>query len=243
MHLDHPLRTCAALAGPGLSLLLLATTILAAEPAAEPAAEGESLFDGKTLKGWTITDFAGHGEVSVKDGALQIDMGAALSGVTYTNPTPKVNYEVSLKARKIAGGDFFCGLTVPVRDSHCTLVVGGWGGGLVGISSIDGMDASENETMKVLYFETGKWFDIRFRVTADRLTAWIDNEEVADVDIKDRRVSMRAGEIEIAKPFGISTYATTAQIKEVRLKKLTAEAGTPARPAPAAGTPASPKAD
>lgn len=228
MHLDHPLRTCAALAVLGLSLLPAANLL-----AAEPAAEGESLFDGKTLKGWTITDFAGHGEVSVKDGALQIDMGAALSGVTYTNTTPTVNYEVSLKARKIAGGDFFCGLTVPVRDSHCTLVVGGWGGGLVGISSIDGMDASENETMKVLYFETGKWFDIRFRVTADRLTAWIDNEEVADVDIKDRRVSMRAGEIEIAKPFGISTYATTAQIKEVRLKKLTAEAGTPTRPSPA----------
>lgn len=190
---------------------------------ADAVADSEALFDGKSLKGWAVTDFAGHGEVTVKDGALQIDMGAGLSGVTYTNPVPQVDFEVSLKARRVAGGDFFCGLTVPVRDSHCTFVVGGWGGGLVGISSIDGMDASENETMKVLYFETGKWFDIRFRVTAERLTAWIDNEKLADVDIKDRRVSMRPGEIEIAKPFGISTYATTAQIKEVRLKRLPAK--------------------
>src|SRR5690606_25452467 len=119
--------------------------------AAESAEGGQILFDGKTLAGWKVTDFAGHGEVHVKDGVLRIEMGAGLGGVTYTNPVPKLDYEVTLQARKIAGGDFFCGLTVPVRDSHCTLIVGGWGGGLVGISSIDGMDASENETMKVLY--------------------------------------------------------------------------------------------
>jgi len=232
MHLDIPYHRVVALACFAVSLLLAATNSRAADTA------DELLFDGKSLKGWKVTDFAGHGEVSIQDGALQIAMGAGLSGVNYTNPTPKVNYDVSLKARKIAGGDFFCGLTVPVRDSHCTLIVGGWGGGLVGISSIDGLDASENETMKVFYFETGKWFDIRFRVTAGRLTAWIDNEVVADVEIKDRRVSMRPGEIEVAAPFGISTYATTAQIKEVRLKKLPAEAG-----ATAAGVPASPKAD
>jgi uncharacterized sulfatase len=226
MYLNGPVRKVAVLACLGLSLLLSATN----SRAAETAAESELIFDGKSLKGWKVTDFAGHGEVSVAGGALQIDMGAGLSGVTYTNPVPKVNFEVSLKARKVAGGDFFCGLTVPVRDSHCTLIVGGWGGGLVGISSIDGMDASENETMKVLYFETGKWFDIRFRVTADRLTAWIDEEKVADVDIKDRRVSMRPGEIEVATPFGISTYATTAQIKDVRLKKLPEKSASAARP-------------
>lgn len=213
MHLDVRWQKLLLLAG----LVLGLTSTL---NAAEPAAEGELIFDGKSLEGWKVTDFAGHGEVLVKDGALQIEMGAALSGVNYTNATPPVNYEVSLKARKLAGSDFFCGLTVPVRDSHCTLVVGGWGGGLVGISSIDGMDASENETMKVFYFETGKWFDIRLRVTAERLTVWIDNEKVADAEIKDRRISMRPGEIEIAKPFGISTYATTAQIKDIRLKKL-----------------------
>ena len=208
----------AGLAGPALS--------------ADPEPKEQLLFDGKSLAGWKITDFAGHGDTVVKDGVLRIEMGAGLSGVTFTNPVPAADYEVSLKARKVAGGDFFCGLTVPVRDSHCTLIVGGWGGGLVGISSIDGMDASENESMKVLYFETGKWFDIRFRVTADRLTAWIDKDKVADVEIKGRRVSMRPGEIEIATPFSLSTYATTAELKDVRLKKLGAVAVK--SPAPAA---------
>ncbi|MBI1176944.1 DUF1080 domain-containing protein [bacterium] len=194
---------------------------------ADSTNDWQSLFDGNSLKGWKVTDFAGHGEVKAKDGVLTIEMGAALCGVTYTNPVPKIDYEVSLKARKIAGGDFFCGLTVPVKDEHCTLIVGGWGGGLVGISSIDGMDASENETMSVLYFETGKWFDIRFRVTADRLTAWIDKEEVADVNIKGRRISMRPGEIEIAVPFSISTYATTAEIKDIKIRKVDPKSVTP----------------
>ena len=192
--------------------------------AAEPT-DWQPLFDGKTLKGWTPVDFAGHGEVEIVDGAVQVNMGAALSGIAYTNATPKVDYEVALQARKISGGDFFCGLTVPVGETHCTLIVGGWGGGVLGISSIDGQDASQNETMSTLYFETGKWFDIRFQIKADRLKVWVDNEELIDVDITDRKIEMRAGEIEIAKPFSLSTYVTTAQFKNIRLRKLPAAAG------------------
>ncbi len=188
--------------------------------AAADSNDWQSLYDGKTLKGWTPVDFAGHGESEIVDGAIQVNMGAGLSGISYTNTTPKVDYEVSLQARKISGGDFFCGLTVPVQDSHCTLIVGGWGGGVLGISSIDGQDASQNETMSTLYFETGKWFDIRFQIKADHLTVWVDNEKLIDVDIKDRKIEMRAGEIEIAKPFSLSTYTTTAQFKNIRLRKL-----------------------
>lgn len=183
----------------------------------------QSLFDGKSMKGWENTDFAGHGTTEIVEGTLQVNMGIALSGITFTNKTPTVDYEVSLQARKIAGGDFFCGLTVPVRDSHCTLIIGGWGGSIMGISSIDGLDASENETSDSLYFETGRWFDIRFRITAERLQVWVDKEKHIDVDIKDRKIEMRAGEIEIAKPFSLSTYSTTAQFKNIRLRKLTAE--------------------
>lgn len=195
---------------------------LASSHAAE-SSDWQSLFDGKSLKGWTVTDFAGHGETEIVDGTIQVNMGIALSGIIYTNKTPKVDYEVTLQARKIAGTDFFCGLTLPVGDSHCTLIVGGWGGSIMGISSIDGLDASENESMKSLYFETGKWFDIRFRIAEDRLQVWIDKEKLIDLDVKDRKIEMRAGEIEIAKPFSLSTYSTTAQFKNIRLRKLTAE--------------------
>ncbi len=190
-------------------------------PAADTL-DWQPLFDGKTLNGWTPTDFAGHGETEIVAGTLQVNMGAALSGVSYTNATPKVDYEVSLQARKISGGDFFCGLTVPVGETHCTLIVGGWGGSVLGISSIDGQDASQNETRESLYFETGKWFDIRFRVMADRLMVWVDDERFINVNITGHKIEMRAGEIEIAKPFSLSTYSTTAQYRNIRLRKLTA---------------------
>jgi hypothetical protein len=205
------------------TLTLSVVALLTLDATNAPTAESENwkpLFDGETMKGWKEIDFAGHAKSHIVDGTIQVDMGIALSGVVMTNKTPKVDYEVALEARKIAGGDFFCGLTVPVKESHCTLIVGGWGGSVIGISSIDGMDASENETSSSLYFETGKWFDIRFRVTADRLKVWVDQEPLIDVDIQDRRIEMRPGEIEIAKPFSLSTYSTTAQFRNIRLRTL-----------------------
>ena len=82
-------------------------------------------------------------------------MGDPFTGINWTNDFPKMNYEVALDAMRVMGSDFFCGLTVPVGDTFCSLIVGGWGGSLVGISSLDGMDASENETTKFISFEIG----------------------------------------------------------------------------------------
>jgi hypothetical protein len=108
-------------------------------------ADWQPLFDGKTLAGWTPTKFGGGGEIEVKDGTLILNQGI-LTGVNYTNPVPTVDYEVAFEARRTMGQDFFCGLTFPVRDSHATLVVGGWGGAVVGISSLNNQDASQNVT-------------------------------------------------------------------------------------------------
>src|SRR5262245_58340085 len=72
-----------------------------------------SLFDGRTLAGWAITDFAGHGEVSVEDGKLILGNGV-MTGVTWTNALPRMNYEISLEAMRVEGNDFFCALTFPV---------------------------------------------------------------------------------------------------------------------------------
>ncbi|NOX55178.1 MAG: DUF1080 domain-containing protein [Planctomycetes bacterium] len=183
-----------------------------------------SLFDGKTLKGWKITDFGGQGEVTVKDGQLILGMGADLTGITWTHPEklPKIDYEVSLDAMRVDGTDFFCGLTFPVKDSPCTLIVGGWGGGLCGLSSLDGMDASENETSTFMDFKNGRWYHIRLRVTGKRIQAWIDDEKIVDVDITDRKLSVRI-EVELSRPFGIATWQTTAALKNIRIRRLTPE--------------------
>lgn len=59
---------------------------------------------------------------------------------------PVMNYELSLEAMRVDGSDFFCGLTFPVGSNFCSFIVGGWGGGVVGLSSLNSEDASQNET-------------------------------------------------------------------------------------------------
>jgi hypothetical protein len=188
------------------------------EPA--PSKDWQSLFDGRTLAGWEITDFAGHGEVRVENDQIVMEMGVALTGIRYTNTVPRMNYEVSLEASKLMGSDFFCGLTFPVGESCCSFIVGGWGGGVVGISSIDGNDASSNETTRYFEFAKNRWYRLRTRVTPEKIECWIDDEKVVDVEIKDRRISMRPGEIELSQPFGIATWQTTGALRNIRLRGL-----------------------
>lgn len=188
-----------------------------------PSSEWRALFDGKSLAGWRVNDFYKPGAVEVKDGQLILGSGNCLTGVSYTNTLPKTDYEVTLEAKKTSGHDFFCGLTVLVQDSYCSLIVGGWGGSLVGISCIDRMNASENETTSSKTFEMDHWYRIRFRVTTQRLEAWIDDEKVVNVLLAGKTISMRPGEIESAAPFGIASYETTAVIREFKIRNVTLE--------------------
>ncbi len=182
-----------------------------------------NLFDGKNLDNWERTDFAGKGDVRIdENGSLVLEMGAELSGVRWKGKTdlPKIDYEVTLQAKRTMGSDFFCGLTFPFKESHATLILGGWGGSLIGISSLDDFDASENETGDAYVFEDKKWYDVRLRVTEEKLQVWLDDKMVIDTDVEGRKVSMRFGEIEMSVPFGICTYATTGVIRDVKIRKL-----------------------
>jgi hypothetical protein len=221
-----------------LSILLLwsiaisfsGSDLAAAEPVQPTAVATEAdaprpdpwrkLFDGKTLDGWKVTDFAGAGEVEVLDGSIFLGMGAMLTGIVHTNPLPNIDYEVTLKAMRIDGSDFFCGLTFPVKDAFCTLIAGGWGGGLVGLSSLDTYDASENETTTFRSFEKNRWYNFRLRVTQARIEAWLDEDPLIDVSIVDRKVSLRPGDIEMSVPFGISAWQTRAALRDIRLRPL-----------------------
>jgi hypothetical protein len=177
-----------------------------------------SMFDGKSLRGWKETDFAGRGEVSVEDGRLVLGMGY-MTGVTWTNEIPRTNYEVEFEAMRVEGSDFFCGLTFPVGEDPCSFIVGGWGGGVVGISSLDGQDAANNETAQYLNFEKGRWYKIRLRVLPEKLQAWIDEDKVVDVETTGRKLSIRP-EVEASVPFGFSTWSTTGALRNIRIRKL-----------------------
>ena len=165
-----------------------------------------------------ITDFAGRGEVRVDSGKILLEMGV-MTGITWTNPILRMNYEVELEAMRVEGSDFFCGLTFPVGEAPCSLIVGGWGGGVVGLSSLDGEDAANNETTQYMNFERGRWYRIRLQVMPTKILAWIDEDKVVDVVTTDRRISIRS-EVELSRPFGIATWSTTGALRHIRIRSL-----------------------
>jgi hypothetical protein len=182
------------------------------------------MFDGQTLSGWQETQFAGRGEVQCRQGLILLNMGDPFTGINYTRDFPKINYEIALDAMRVMGSDFFCGLTVPAGDNFCSLIVGGWGGSLMGISSLDGMDASENETTKYMNFERGRWYRIRLRVTDTRIEVWLDSEKLINVSTKDRRISLRPGEIEKSKPIGVASWQTASALREIKFRQVSGPA-------------------
>ncbi len=195
-----------------------------AKPAAPADPNLSVLYNGKDLGEWQKTQFGGEGDVFVNEtGGLEFGFGAIMTGVHWGGEVPATsNYEITLDAMKLDGTDFFCALTFPVKESHATFVIGGWGGGIVGISSVDDLNASENETMNIEGFEKDKWFKIKVRVTDDKLEAWIDEDQKVDLDLADRKISLLPGDIELSVPIGIASFMTRAQYRNVEFRKLPA---------------------
>ena len=178
-----------------------------------------SLFDGQTLDGWAITAYGTQGPVSVTDGKIILNYGDGCTGITWEKEFPKMNYEVTLEAQKTVGNDFFCGITFPVNDEFCSLIVGGWGGPVVGLSCIDGEDAAHNQTKILKKFEKNVWYKIRLKVDNEKITAWIDDEKLVDFAFAGHKLSLRA-EVGLSKPFGLFTWETTGEIRNIRLEKF-----------------------
>ncbi|HKB05047.1 MAG TPA: DUF1080 domain-containing protein [Gemmataceae bacterium] len=207
--------------------VLLVTLVLwvpaaVAQDTKSKSPDWKPLFDGKTLDGWKASfDKETSGKVHVKDGAIVLEKGMKMTGVTYAGKEfPKTDYEVVLESKRVDGRDFFATTTFPVGDGFCSLVVGGWGGRLVGVSSINGSDASENETTGSVEFQENTWYKIRIRVTEAKLECWIGDEKVVDVERKGRKFSTRI-ECDDCQPFGIATYDTVGAVRDIKLRKLT----------------------
>jgi hypothetical protein len=173
-----------------------------------------------SLEGWEATNFGGEGSVEIKDGVLMLGRGDPLTGVTSKKkdlPTDK--YEMRWKAKRVDGTDFFAGVTFPIGKEHCSFICGGWGGGLVGISSINGNDASENETSSFRDFKNNKWYSFRVRVESKALKVWIDEEEVVSLDREGKSFSLRA-EVLSSRPLGYCAFQSVTEVKDWEYRVL-----------------------
>ena len=213
-----PARTTieAGLVSPDARVEIMMT---AAKTAAAGSGDWRPLFDGKTLTGWKESQFTARGKVSIEDGQVVLGNGY-MTGITWTGAFPTSNFEVRYQAQRRSGSDFFGALTFPVHDSYCTFINGGWGGSVVGLSSLDTMDASENDTTVTMEFTNGRWYSFRVRVTDWSIEAWIDEERVVAVDIRGRRIGLRPGDIEYSVPLGIASYESVAAIRNIEYRVI-----------------------
>ena len=203
-----------------LAMLLAVVASGLASRQTAPAATDEPLFDRKTLGQWQPSRFYGQGAVTVDDGAIVLGAGKDLTGITWAGSAlPATNYELTLQARRIQGQDFFAGITFPVGDSFCSLILGGWGGSIVGLSSVNGMDASENSTSQSIDFEQNRWYSVRIRVTPAKIESWLDDKQIVDQALKGNSVGVRI-EVEPSQPLGIASWRTTSALRDLRLRRL-----------------------
>jgi 3-keto-disaccharide hydrolase len=184
----------------------------------------QPLFDGVSLAGWQSTSFGGEGEVYVDQGSLILPFGSPLTGINLLgDPPARQNYELQVVASRESGTDFFCGLTFPVGESYATVVLGGWGGGLCGLSCIDQLDASMNASQSYQNFTASQAYTLRVQVRPDQIRAWLNEELLFEVPLDPKlngqELSLRP-EMLPARPLGVASYTTEARISSIRWRPI-----------------------
>ena len=176
---------------------------------------------------WQASGIPEQGPTEVAGGVLRIGEGTPMTGILFVGDwealkLPWIDYALTFEARRVEGQDFFATCTFPVGspDRCVSLVVGGWGGGLVGISCIDQLDASENNTRGEMAFKNGTWYQFRIEVREDDLQVWINGAPMVNVSIKGRQLSLRSGDIDSCAPLGFATWRTVGEIRSIVVQCL-----------------------
>ncbi|MBM4042403.1 MAG: DUF1080 domain-containing protein, partial [Planctomycetes bacterium] len=201
-------------------------------PAPQPG-EWVSLFDGRTLEGWKVADgsvFEGHGTVTVEDGLILLGEGKTFTGGAWTKPFPRTGYEVAMQVQRFKGREAgLCNIVLPVGKSGCILSVGGFGGAIVGLTFVDGQTAEKNVTRRRMAFDQERWYDIRLRVTTDKVEAWVGDEQVVDLPLAEHELKLPGG-YGALEPFGVyAERSGRTALRNIRLLRLHAAAAADAK--------------
>ncbi len=201
--------------------------LMGCRPAVEtPKVHQWDLLDPRFHTYWEKANIPEEGNFSIQNKELTLMPGLPMSGCKFTAwgtlGLPSIHYSIEYEAMRADGDDIFGMCTFPVssHQAHATFVIGGWGGTLTGISSIDFKDASENSTRAEQRFQNGAWHHVRIEVRAEDLRVWVNHKRVVNVSILGRRVSLRPGYIDHCLPFGFATWNTTGKIRHVQIRKL-----------------------
>ncbi|MDO4570373.1 MAG: DUF1080 domain-containing protein [Planctomycetia bacterium] len=201
-------------------VLVLGTGLCGTLRADEEKNPWTPLFNGKDLDGWKVPNFGGEGDVVVENGELVINMGVMISGIVYEKEFPyKSNYEIEIVAKRTMGFDFIAALTFPIGDEHATFINGGWGGSVFGISCVNDLDASENDTMILITTKNDLWYNFKVRVLDEKVECYLDGKKIIEQKREDAVFRTRF-EVEYSEPLGITNYCSETRIKSIRYRLI-----------------------
>ena len=164
------------------------------------------------------------GAEAAKAGVLVLGHSELLSVVRYEGKQPLLvdDYEISWEGLRVDGSDFFAALTFPVgtKEQCATFVAGGWGGWTIGISTIDGLFANENETTRSMPFAQGQWYAFTLQVNKNSIRALIDGEETFHISLKGKTIGMHPSEIGKSMPLGFASFNTRGAVRNVSFRPL-----------------------
>ena len=100
--------------------------------------------------------------------------------VVFQEAIPSQKYSISLKARKDSGKEGFLILfNYENGNNYCWLNLGGWDNTGHGVETvIEGRKSTAKRVSGKI--EAGKWYDVRVDVNKNRLTAYLDGQQVLE---------------------------------------------------------------
>jgi hypothetical protein len=193
------------------------------EPLPPADAEGWiSLFDGKTLSGWSIVNkgrFALHGAVRVQDGRITLDAGRPITAIAWAGEFPHSGYEIEFEAMRLSGDADFGTLVFPVGKEYCKLLVPGTFERVVGLQNVDGSVVEGRLEGRRIDLKNGQWHRVRLRTTDVRIEAYLDGEKVIGIERAGHEFSV----VDIYSNLGplvIHSWESTAALRNIRLRLL-----------------------
>ncbi len=174
------------------------------------APDGSVLFQSDFSGGTGDWNLLGDGaQWKAQDGALrqtaEKEFIRALAG-----KREWTDYTLTLKARKISGGEGFLILFhINGNDDRTWWNIGGWG------NTQDAIESGGTQDSKPSHIETDRWYDLKLTVAGKHVKCWLDGELVHDVDYD------ASGPINSL----YATSATDAQTGDVIVKVVNTGAG------------------
>jgi hypothetical protein len=183
-----------------------------------PAGEDwQSLFDGKSLRGWRTVKLpqASSGKARVEDNRIILDMVPGLgTALEWVGDFPAENYEVEFQASKLAG-EYLCNVIFPIGASRCSLNLGD----NTGFDTLDGLRSWENTSTTRLSIRPRRWYRCRLRVTESAIEVWVEGKKIINLPRAGHKFTVYPVWAPV-KSLALCTWNTGAALRNIRLRRL-----------------------